>query len=108
MAAAKVPMSSVPLNAEPSVLVLPASPLNVASVDFGVALCVAQAPSPPVLTARTRTRYSVPLSRPEMESEATVPVWPASTQPDAAEGVWPVCTAASSATMPVPVFGAEV
>ena len=43
-----------------------------------------------------------------MDSEAAVPLWPASTQPLVGEGFAPACTAASSATAPPPDFGAEV
>ena len=72
----------------------------------------AQAPLPAAPVARTRTRYSVPLSRPVTDSEAaggsaSVPRSNA-TQPSAAEGEAPVCTAAPSATAPLPVAEADV
>ena len=57
---------SAVLKSEPSVLVDAVRAESVASPDFGVPLSVTQALALAPTAVRTRTRYSVPLSRPEI------------------------------------------
>ena len=100
-----MPKFSVPPKFELSVLVLPVSVLSVASEDFGVPVWCTQSLLPPLLTDRTRTRYSVLFESPVISCDAVVPLRDTATH--AVEESAPEA-AALSATGLAPDFEADV
>ena len=89
-----------------SVLVFTVSALSVASEDSGVPLSCTQLLVPPPFTERTRTRYSVLLSRPVISCEAVVPLRETATHAEV--GSLPEAAALSLTEPGPPVFEADV